>query len=38
MVAVIDGAYTCTKLWQQGQHIRLQAANPDYEDIVPRYG
>lgn len=38
VVAVVDGAYTCKTLWQRGQDIRLQAANPAYEDIVPHDG
>lgn len=38
VVAVVDGAYTCKKLWLQGGGLKLQAANPAYEDIIPQDG
>lgn len=38
VVAVVDGSFTCKRLWQQGGQIKLQAANPAYADIVPREG
>lgn len=38
VVAIVDGSFTCKKLWQQGNQIKLQAANPAYSDIIPREG
>ena len=38
VVAVVDGAFTCKKLWLRAGKLKLQAANPAYEDIVPQDG
>ena len=38
VVAVVDGAFTCKKLWLRGGKLKLQAANPAFEDIIPREG
>lgn len=38
VVAVVDGAFTCKKLWLRGGKLKLQPANPTYEDIVPQEG
>lgn len=38
VLAVIDGDFTCKTLRLQGEGIRLQAAHPDYPDIVPKDG
>ena len=38
VVAVADGAYTRKKLWLRGGRLKLQAANPAFEDIIPREG
>jgi DNA polymerase V len=38
VVAVVDGEFTCKRLWKRGANVKLQAANPTYPDIVPRDG
>lgn len=38
VVAVVDGEFTVKRLWMRGSHVKLQAANPTYPDIVPRDG
>jgi DNA polymerase V len=38
VVAVIDGEFTCRRLWQQGGLTKLHAASPDHADIVPGDG
>ena len=38
VVAVVDGAFTCKKLWLRGGKLRLLSANPDYPDIIPQEG
>ena len=35
---VVDGAFTCKKLWLRGGRLKLQAANPAFEDIIPQEG
>lgn len=36
VVAVIDNELTCKTLYKRGPVVKLQAANPDYPDIVPK--
>ena len=38
VVAVVDGDFTCKTLRLGGEGLRLQAAHPDYPDIVPKDG
>ena len=38
VVAVIDNELTCKTLYQRGGVVKLQAANPDFPDIVPKEG
>ena len=38
VVAVIDNELTCKTLYKQGPEVRLEAANPDFPDIVPKEG
>lgn len=38
VVAVIDNELTCKTLYQRGGEVKLQAANPDFPDIVPKEG
>ena len=38
VIAVVDGEFTCKTLVRQAGHLRLQAAHPDYDDIVPTDG
>jgi DNA polymerase V len=38
VVAVIDNEMTCKTLYQRDGVVKLQAAHPDYPDIVPREG
>ena len=38
VVAVVDGAFTCKKLWLRGGKLRLLSANPGYPDIIPQEG
>ena len=38
VVAVVDGAFTCKKLWLRGGKLKLMSANPDYPDIIPQEG
>ena len=38
VLAVIDGDFTCKTLRLGGEGLRLQAAHPDYPDIVPKDG
>jgi DNA polymerase V len=37
-VAVVDGAFTCKKLWLRVGKLKLLSANPDFPDIVPCEG
>lgn len=36
VIAVVDGDFTCKRLYQRGTSIRLKAENPAYPDIVPK--
>ncbi|MBU4610342.1 translesion error-prone DNA polymerase V autoproteolytic subunit [Achromobacter sp. GG226] len=38
VVAIVDGEFTCKRLFQRQGRIKLQAGNPTYPDIVPRDG
>ena len=38
VVAVVDGDFTCKRLFSRGGRMRLKAENPTYPDIVPREG
>ena len=38
VVAVVDGAFTCKKLWLRVGKLKLLSANPDYPDIIPQEG
>lgn len=38
VVAVIDNELTCKTLYQRDGLVKLQAANPDFPDIVPKDG
>lgn len=38
VIAVVDGDFTCKRLQLQAGHMRLQAENPAYPDIVPKDG
>lgn len=38
VVAIIDNELTCKTLYRRGKVVKLQAANPDFPDIVPRDG
>jgi SOS-response transcriptional repressor LexA len=38
VVAVVDGAFTCKKLWLRGGKLKLMSANSDYPDIIPQEG
>lgn len=38
VVAAVDGEFTVKRLWLRHGHMKLQAANPTYPDIVPRPG
>ncbi len=38
VVAVIDNELTCKTLYKRGSVVKLQAANPDFPDIVPKDG
>jgi DNA polymerase V len=38
VVAVVDGAFTCKKLWLRVGKLKLLSANPDFPDIVPCEG
>ena len=38
VVAVIDGDFTCKRLYLRGGRMRLKPENPTYPDIVPREG
>ena len=38
VVAVIDNELTCKTLYQRHGVVKLQAANPDFPDIVPKEG
>jgi DNA polymerase V len=38
VLAVIDGDFTCKILRLASEGLRLQAAHPDYPDIVPKDG
>lgn len=38
VVAVIDGEFTCKRLWMRNGHLKLKAANPTFPDIVPGDG
>ena len=38
VLAVIDGDFTCKTLRLPSEGLRLQAAHPDYPDIVPQDG
>ena len=38
VVAVIDNELTCKTLYQRSGVVKLQAANPDFPDIVPKEG
>ena len=38
VIAVVDGDFTCKRLYQRGGTMRLKAENPTYPDIVPKDG
>ena len=38
IVAVVDGEFTCKRLYKRGGALKLQAANPTFPDIVPSEG
>ncbi|MGB3425900.1 MAG: translesion error-prone DNA polymerase V autoproteolytic subunit [Castellaniella sp.] len=38
VVAVVDGDFTIKTLHRQDGQVRLRAANPAFQDIVPRHG
>ncbi len=38
VIACIDGEFTCKRLFMSGGLTKLEAANPDYEDIVFKDG
>jgi len=38
IIAVVDGEFTCKRLYKRVGVIKLQAANPAYPDIVPSEG
>lgn len=38
IVAVVDGEFTCKRLYKRSGSIKLQAANPAFADIVPTEG
>lgn len=38
VVAVIDNELTCKTLYKLGSVVKLEAANPDFPDIVPKEG
>jgi DNA polymerase V len=38
VVAVVDGDFTCKKLWLRGDRMKLKAANPTFADITPTEG
>jgi DNA polymerase V len=38
VVAVVDGDFTCKRLWLKGDELKLQAANPLFADITPTEG
>jgi len=38
VIAVVDGDFTCKRLYQRGGTMRLKPENPAYPDIVPKDG
>jgi hypothetical protein len=38
IIAVVDGEFTCKRLFKRAGVIKLQAANPAFADIVPSDG
>lgn len=38
VIAVVDGDFTCKRLYQRGDTMRLKPENPAYPDIVPKDG
>ncbi len=38
VIAVVDGDFTCKRLYSRGGRIRLKSENPTYPDIVPKEG
>jgi DNA polymerase V len=38
VVAVVDGEYTCKRLYQRQGRVKLKAANVTFPDIVPKEG
>ena len=38
VIAVVDGDFTCKRLYQRGRTMRLKPENPAYPDIVPKDG
>ena len=38
VVAVVDGAFTCKKLWLRVGKLKLLSANPEFPDIIPQEG
>ena len=38
IVAVVDGEFTCKRLYKRAGVVKLQAANPVYADLVPQDG
>jgi DNA polymerase V len=38
VIAVVDGDFTCKRLYQRSGTLRLKPENPAYQDIVPKDG
>ncbi len=38
VIAVVDGEFTCKRLYSRGGRMRLKSENPTYPDIVPKEG
>ncbi len=38
VIAVVDGDFTCKRLYSRGGRMRLKSENPTYPDIVPKEG
>ncbi len=36
VIAVVDGEFTCKRLYHHGHNVRLKPENPAYPDIVPK--
>ncbi len=38
VIAVVDGEFTCKRLYSRGGRVRLKPENPTYPDLVPQDG